>query len=127
MLAAFRPQMEKSPAAHTGLLAALDFYLSSPTEVVFAGPKDEPAFKEMRRAVQEDYRPHKVLLWNENEKIQNELPLTEGRTAVGGKATVYLCQKQTCHPPVHSGQALTNLLEPPGRLWVRRNPQRMEK
>ena len=116
MLKAFQPQMENSPPAHTGLLSALDFYLSSHTEVVFAGPKDDPAFQEMRAAVQEDFRPHKILLWNENEKTRKELPLTEERLAVGGKATVYLCQKQTCHPPVHSGQALTNLLEPPQEI-----------
>jgi uncharacterized protein len=116
MLKAFQPRMERSPAAHTGLLAALDYYLASPTEVVFAGPKDDKAFQEMRATVQEDFRPHKVLLWNENEKTKNELPLTEGRSAVGGKATVYLCQKQTCHPPVHSGQALRNLLERPQEI-----------
>lgn len=113
-LKAFQPQMEKSPAAHTGLLAALDFYLSSPTEVVFAGSREDPAFNEMRAAVQEDYRPHKTLLYHENEKTR--LPLAEGRSAVEGKATVYLCQNQTCHPPVHSGPALMNLLEPPQEI-----------
>ncbi|GJL80249.1 MAG: hypothetical protein NPINA01_32380 [Nitrospinaceae bacterium] len=116
MLKAFEPRMEKSPAAHTGLLSALDFYSASPTEVVYAGPKDDPAFREMRKTVQEDFRPHKVLLWNENEQTQKQLPLAEGRTAIEGKATVYLCQKQTCHPPVHSGQALMNLLERPQEI-----------
>lgn len=116
MLKAYQPRMERSPAAHTGLLSALDYYLASPTEVVFAGPKDDKAFQEMRATVQEDFRPHKVLLWSENGKVQKELPLTEGRLAVGGKAMVYLCQKQTCHPPVHSGQALRNLLERPQEI-----------
>jgi uncharacterized protein len=116
MLKAYQPQMEKSPPAHTGLLTALDYYLSSPTEAVFAGPKDDPAFQEMLATLQEDFRPHKVLLWSENESTHKKLPLTAGRTAVGGKATVYLCQKQTCHPPVHSGQALRNLLERPQEI-----------
>ena len=116
MLKAFQPRMEKSPAAHTGLLAALDFYSASPAEVVFAGPKDDPAFQEMRKTVQEDFRPHKVLLYHEDETTEKILPLAEGRAAVGGKATVYLCQNQTCHPPVHTGQALMNLLERPQEI-----------
>jgi uncharacterized protein YyaL (SSP411 family) len=115
-LTAFQPRMEKSPPAFTGCLSALDAYLSSPAEVIFTGPKDPPAFKEMQAAVQADYRPNKILLWSENEQTQNELPLTKGKTAVKGEPTVYLCQQQTCHPPVHSGKALTNILERPQEI-----------
>ena len=115
-LKVFQPQMEKSPAAFTGCLSALDSYLSSPTGVIFSGPKDDPAFEEMRAAIQEDYRPDKILLWSENEKTQKELPLTKGKAAIKGEPTVYLCQRQTCHPPVHSGKALTNILERPQEI-----------
>jgi uncharacterized protein YyaL (SSP411 family) len=115
-LKAFQPLMEKSPPAFTGLLSALDAYSSSPTEVIFTGPKDHPAFKEMQAVVQEDYRPNKILLWSENETTQSELPLTKGKTAVKGEPTVYLCQKQTCHPPVHTGKALMNILERPQEI-----------
>jgi len=115
-LQTFRPLMEKSPPAFTGLLSALDAYSSFPAEVIFTGPKDHPAFKEMQAVVQEDYRPNKILLWSENETTQNELPLTQGKTAVKGEPTVYLCQKQTCHPPVHSGKALMNVLERPQEI-----------
>jgi len=87
-LKAFQPLMEKSPPAFTGLLSALDAYLASPAEVIFTGPKDDPAFKDMQAAVQEDYRPNKILLWSENETTQNELPLTKGKTAVKGEPTV---------------------------------------
>ena len=115
-LRAFHGRMNKSPAAFAGCLAALDHYLASPTEIVLAGPKDHAAFKEMQKAVYEDYRPNKIVLWNEAESTQKLLPLAEGRAAVKGEPTVYLCQKQTCHPPVHSGQALLNLLERPPEI-----------
>jgi uncharacterized protein YyaL (SSP411 family) len=115
-LQAFRPLMEKSPPAFTGLLSALDAYIASPAEVIFTGPQDHPAFKEMQAVVQEDYRPNKILLWSENETTENELPLTKGKTAVKGEPTVYLCQKQTCHPPVHTGKALMNILERPQEI-----------
>ncbi len=115
-LVAYQPRIEKSPPAFTGCLSALDTFLSSPTEVIFTGPKDHPAFKEMQATVQEDYRPNKILLWSENEQTQKELPLTQGKTAVKGEPTVYLCQKQTCHPPVQSGKALTNILERPQEI-----------
>ena len=113
---AFRQHVEKNPAAHSGLLAAADFMASSPTEAVFAGSREHPAFEDMRDALHQDYRPNKVTAWSENEEIINLLPLTEGKSSFDGNPSVYLCQKETCHPPVQTGKALTNLLEPPPEI-----------
>ncbi len=110
---AFRDAMERRPGAFAGLLSALDFMLASPVEIILAGPRDDPDFKAMVEAAQADYRPNKSLMWNGGEECVKWLPALAGRTAIMGKPTAYICQKGTCHPPVHSAEAITNILENP--------------
>ena len=108
--------MEKFPEAHTGLLAALDFFNSSVTEVVFAGEKEDAIFEEMNTWVYQDYRPNKVVLWNESGATSELLPLARGKRSTAGRATAYVCQQGTCHPPVESRDALDRILEPPQEI-----------
>jgi uncharacterized protein len=109
---AFQAFMEDSPAAFTGLLATLSASSFSPTEAIFAGPKEDPVFAEMWKVLHTDYRPNKVIIWNE--KGESSLPLAEGKTS--SEPTVYLCQKGTCHPPVNTSKALDRLLERPQEI-----------
>lgn len=104
--------MEENPVAFSGLLSTLSASKLFPTEVIFAGPIKEPAFEEMWRVLHTDYRPNKVIIWNENGKTT--LPLAEGKSS--SKPTVYICQNGTCHPPVNSGNALDRLLERPKEI-----------
>jgi len=109
---AFQPFMEQNPVAFTGLLSTLSSSNMAPTEVVFAGPQVSPAFEEMWKVLQADYRPNKVTIWNENGK--STLPLAEGK--ISTELMVYLCQKGTCYPPVNSGKAFDRLLERPHEI-----------
>lgn len=104
--------MEDSPAAFTGLLSTLSASNLSPTEAIFTGIKDDPVFDEMWKVLHTDYRPNKVIIWNE--KGESTLPLAEGKTSA--EPTVYLCQKGTCHPPVNTAKALDRLLERPQEI-----------
>ncbi len=116
VLQAFLDKMEKSPAAYSGCLAALDFHLTLLTEVVFAGPREHPAFAEMQTVLQEDYRPNKITLWNESEAVRERIPLAEGKSAIKGEPAVYLCKQGTCHAPVQSGEALRKQLGRPPEI-----------
>jgi uncharacterized protein len=109
---AFQSFMEDSPAAFTGLLATQSASSLPPTEAIFAGPKDDSEFDAMWKVLQTDYRPNKVVIWNENG--ESTLPLAEGKTS--SEPTVYLCQKGTCHPPVNTSKALDRLLERPQEI-----------
>jgi len=112
----FKQRIEKNPAAYTGLLAGADFMTSSLTELIFTGSREHQAFLDMRDAMNQDYRPNKIVIWNENEKASKQFPLAKGKSAVDDIPAVYLCQKETCHPPVQTGKALANFLEPPPEI-----------
>ena len=115
-LQSFRGMIEKGPAGYTGLLSAMSAGNLAPVEVVFAGPKDHAGFDEMWKTLNTDYRPNKIIIWNENESTGELLPLAQGKTAEQGQPTIYLCQKNTCHAPVQTGTALNKLLERPQEI-----------
>ncbi|MDC1152970.1 thioredoxin domain-containing protein [Nitrospinaceae bacterium] len=109
---AFQIFMEQSPVAFTGLLSTLSASNLSPTEVIFAGPKEDGMFDEMWKVLHTDYRPNKVVVWNENG--ESKFPLAEGKNSI--ELTVYICQKGTCHPPINTAKALDRLLERPQEI-----------
>jgi hypothetical protein len=113
---AFKQRIDKNPAAHTGILAAADFMTCSITEIVFTGSLDEPSFGDMRDALHQDYRPNKVVAWNQNSQLSHLVPMVEGKSTINGAPAVYVCQEETCHPPVSSGKALASLLKPPPEI-----------
>jgi len=113
---AFRQSIEENPVAYSGLLAAADFMESSVTEAVFVGSREHPTFEDMQGALHQDYRPNKIVLWNENEESSILLPLAEGKSSVDGNPAVYLCERETCHPPIQTGKSLANLLLPPPQI-----------
>jgi len=113
---AFKQRIDKNPAAHTGILAAADFMTCSLTEVIFTGNLKDSSFEDMRDALHQDYRPNKVIAWNKNDQASRLIPITEGKSAIDGSPSVYVCQEETCHPPVSSGKALSSLLKPPPEI-----------
>ena len=113
---AFKQRIDKNPAAHTGILAAADFMTCSLTEVIFTGNLEDSSFEDMRDSLHQDYRPNKVIAWNKNDQASRLIPITEGKSAIDGSPSVYVCQEETCHPPVSSGKALSSLLKPPPEI-----------
>jgi uncharacterized protein len=99
------------------LLLALDFHLSPTREValVAAAPSDpaatenasEPAFPalaELAAVVRSSFRPHLVLAGGP--EGATEPRLLDGRTAVDGKPTAYVCQNFACRLPVITADEL---------------------
>ncbi len=113
---AFKCRIDKNPAAHTGILAAADFMESSITEVIFTGALENSTFGDMRDALHQDYRPNKVVAWNNNSQTSELIPLLSGKSTIDGLPVAYVCEEETCHSPVRSGKALANLLKPPPEI-----------
>jgi hypothetical protein len=59
------------------------------------------------------YHPHTVLASAPPERVQDDaatIPLLQGRQAIGGRATAYVCRNMMCQLPVHTPQELRALL-----------------
>src|SRR6185437_312083 len=86
-------QIRRYPSAFGWTLCALDFYLSTPKEVVIVGPAADPEIDLFARAAWEPYLPNRVICScaGDCENAQNLIPLLEGRVP-SEEAVAYLCE-----------------------------------
>ncbi|BDG61395.1 thioredoxin domain-containing protein [Caldinitratiruptor microaerophilus] len=93
-----RVAMERIPAGMASLLAALDLFLSGAVEVTVVAPPGDPTAAEWLRRIGQLYLPDLVL-----ERMApgepDDRPLRQGKSAKGGRATLYVCRNFTCSPP----------------------------
>jgi uncharacterized protein YyaL (SSP411 family) len=91
------PTAARAPLAFGRLLCALDFELASPIELAVVGSTGQarhPFVDLLRRR----YLPNLVLAGGPGQGVP-DIPLLRDRTAVGGRATAYLCQAFVCQAP----------------------------
>ncbi len=92
--------MEAYPSAFGHLLSALDRHQSQPLEVVILGEAGDPAVAALVGEAWRGFEPNRVVTGGDGKGLP-ELPLLEGRTARGGKATAWVCRAMTCSAPIH--------------------------
>jgi uncharacterized protein len=103
---------QRYPTGFGRALCALDFYLGEPKEIVVLRGSDEDTQK-LTDEVWKRYLPNKVVSLADagDPSASQAIPLLNGRELVAGRATAYVCQRQTCSAPVSDSDALRNLLQ----------------
>ncbi len=105
-LRSVRERLERMPSGLANWLGALDFYLSTPKEIVVIGPRDEPATQALLQACYGRYLPNRVIAGADTPRNQFASPLLEGRVMLDGRPTAYVCENYTCELPVTEPAAL---------------------
>lgn len=109
------PILERHPYGFARLLGVLDFYLATPLEVAVLGRADDPATRELLRAVFLRYLPNRVVVGASGpEEAPAEIPLLADRPLREGRPTAYVCRNSVCQAPVNDPQSLTAQLDTPG-------------
>jgi uncharacterized protein YyaL (SSP411 family) len=85
------------PQASPALLMAVDYATDDSKEIVVTGAPDDPARREMAEKIHRLFLPNKVLAAGDSSA---DVPLAQGKTAVNGKAALYLCEGHACRKPV---------------------------
>jgi hypothetical protein len=67
-----------------------------------------PDYNEICLELLADFNPCKIVMGSGKE---SSLPLFEGRTAVNGKTTIFVCYNKACKLPVHSVEEALHLLQ----------------
>ncbi|MBI2359971.1 MAG: thioredoxin domain-containing protein, partial [Deltaproteobacteria bacterium] len=94
------------------MLAALDFYLEKPKEIIVAGAEGDPELKDLVRKIHSLYLPNKTLqILFPGGPAGPNAALLAGKTQIGGKPTAYVCRNFTCSQPVTEWDDLKELLE----------------
>ena len=122
-LAAFSRVLTTAPHAMPRMIAAFDFRLDKPRQIVIAGNPDAPDTRAMIRAVHERFIPNKILLLADGGVGQKTLALLNefiGSVArIDGKATAYVCENHVCQLPTTDLEEMKRLLETQGYAGIR--------
>jgi uncharacterized protein YyaL (SSP411 family) len=104
--------IERLPGAFGRLLAALDFHLSRPREIVIVGDPASPDTQALIDALYARYLPNKVVAGRapEDEEAANLVPLLAERPTRDGRATAYVCEGYACQNPTTDPEELAGQL-----------------
>ncbi len=103
-LRALRPVadlMTRYPTGFGRFLCALDFHLGPVSEVALVWPRGKNGLEPLLAQVFGRYLPNRVVVGcgDGESATRTGIPLLESRSAVGGKATAYVCQRYVCKVP----------------------------
>jgi uncharacterized protein YyaL (SSP411 family) len=100
------PQVKRHPQGFGRALSSLEFHISSVREVVVIGDEGNELEREVRRR----YLPDAIVA-RAGESGERSIPLLEGRIAVDGKPTAYVCENFVCQRPVTTAEELGKMLD----------------
>ena len=111
---AFSRQIEHAPETLPQMIAAVDFALSKPRQVVIAGDRARPDTQALLRVVNQRYLPNKILFvvdGPESQQLAGWLPFIKEMHPIDGKATAYVCEDYTCKLPTSDPEQVARLLD----------------
>ncbi|MFQ3240991.1 MAG: hypothetical protein ACI9JZ_000673 [Lentimonas sp.] len=111
----FASPIERSPTAVPQMLAALDFALQKPQQIVIAGKQHARDTRALIEIVNRSFRPHSVTLLADGKAGQAFLAKhSEAYSAMeprDGKATAYICEDFVCEQPTNDPEQVEALLK----------------
>ena len=110
--AAFASRLSHVPVAVPQMLAACEWVMGQPREVIVAG--ERTAAGALLATLRARFVPSKVVLLVDSEEARAELtkgvPSIGSMTELGGRAAAYVCRNYTCQLPVTEPADLAKLL-----------------
>ena len=107
------------------MLDGLDFLLDRPKEILIVTPNDrgeaEPFLAELARV----YLPNRVLVVvpeAEVAELATRVPLLEGKRALGGKPTAYVCEARVCELPAREAELFARQIRKPPLAYPKSAP-----
>ncbi|VTR91440.1 thioredoxin domain-containing protein : Uncharacterized protein OS=Blastopirellula marina DSM 3645 GN=DSM3645_08327 PE=4 SV=1: Thioredox_DsbH: GlcNAc_2-epim [Gemmata massiliana] len=111
-LRGYRETMAEHPAASGQMLAALDFYLGPVQQIALVGPAQGAETQRALAAVRGRFGPNRVVAFHDpatGAPPAELAPLFEGKEAVNGAVTVFVCENFACRSPLVGAAAVARL------------------
>ncbi len=115
--------LRRAPLAFGHLLAALEYHLASPQEIVIVGEPGAADTRALLDVVRETYRPNTVLALSPTgspepgeaagDGVAELIPLLADRRPIDGRATAWVCHRFACRQPVTGADELRAELAAP--------------
>jgi len=110
-LVQMQPLLAQYPLGFGQWLIALDYVLAPPHEIAIVGDPEAADTRALLDVCATGYHPHQIVALGTPDPEASTVPLSQGRSQIGGRATAYVCAGSTCRPPVTDPAALRALLE----------------
>jgi uncharacterized protein YyaL (SSP411 family) len=111
---AFSPRLTTAGVTVPQMLAALDWFLHKPKQIVLAGAAGSAELAALAAEVHRRYLPGRVILMLDTEESRRalaaRLPALAGMAANPGPAVAYVCEDFACRLPVSEPAAFRELL-----------------
>jgi uncharacterized protein YyaL (SSP411 family) len=115
LLAAFSPRLTAAPVALPQMLAACEFRIGPPRQIILVGDREADDTRALLRTLWSRFVPHRILLLVDSPEARGAfsvgIPAVAAMERVGGRASAYVCRDYTCQMPVHEAAALDELLQ----------------
>jgi uncharacterized protein YyaL (SSP411 family) len=98
--------MRRFPTAFGRALSVLDRRLTPPVELAVVGDPDDPRTRGLAATGLRRFHRNLTLVGRAPWDVVPGVPVLEGREALDGHPTAYLCQGYACRLPVHDPEAL---------------------
>ena len=108
-------QIQQTPHAMPLMMAAIDFFLSPPKQIVIAGTRDSADTLQFLEEISRRYLPNMILFLADggsNQKLlASRLPFVASMAPLEKKATAYICENYTCNFPTNDVNRFITMLE----------------
>ena len=112
---AFERRLLATPHAMPQMMAAVNFYLDKPKQILIAGQRNSPDTKAILREVHKRFIPNKILVLADggpaHQRLNASLEILDSLRQVDGKATAYICEDYVCKLPTNDVAVVARLLD----------------
>ncbi len=113
---AFGPAVARGSGRHAKLLTALDFLHGEPLEILIVEAASGSGSAELLDKLRRSYLPNHVMVIAHDSTIASvsqSIPMLEGKRALSGKTTAYVCTRGYCKLPTSDPGVFAGLLASP--------------
>ena len=111
----FERRLLATPHAMPQMMAAVNFYLDKPKQILIAGQRNSPDTMAILREVHKRFIPNKILVLADggpaHQRLNASLEILDSLRQVDGKATAYICEDYVCKLPTNDVAVVARLLD----------------
>ncbi len=114
LLAGFAPRLAAAPVALPQMLAAAEFYLSEPRQIILAGERGRADTEALLRALYARFLPNRIVLLVDSQtrpRLAEWVPEIQSMHETDGRAAAYVCRNYACQLPVQDVESFAKLLQ----------------
>ena len=112
---AFERRLLSTPHAMPQMMAAVNFFLDKPKQILIAGQRNSPDTKAILREVHKRFIPNKIIVLADGgpaqQRLAASLEILNSLRKIDGKATAYICEDYVCRLPTNDVAVVARLLD----------------